>query len=74
MHHASGVICICAYDIIYVLSCLQCNGVIYVYPGNMTYGAALGVPYMVNICYIFLPSVCHAHHCLPVTHLPDVHH
>ena len=62
MHHASGILCIYAYDIVYVLSCVRCNGLIYVYPGNMTYMAALCMTYMVYICYIFLLIVCHAPH------------
>ena len=37
MHHVSGIIRIYACDIVYVLSCVRCNGVIYVYPGDMTY-------------------------------------
>ena len=65
MHHASGVICIYAYDIVYVLSCVRCNGVIYVYSGNMMYVAALCMTYMVYICYIFRLSVCDAPRHLP---------
>ena len=66
-HHASGIICIYAYDIIYVLPCVRCNGVIYVYHWNMTYTVALCMIYIWYIVYIyvifFLLSVCHAPSC-----------
>ena len=52
---APGIICIYLYDIVYVLSCARCNGVIYVYPGNMTYMVALCVTY-VRVYMLYFPA------------------